>query len=65
MVLQMFIDGKLIENVPLSVHKIRDYKERDAYIQGAMNELLEKWSDLLEAKNLEPQFYINGEFPFQ
>ena len=64
MLLQMFIEGKLIESVPLSVHKISDYKEREAYLQGAVNELLEKWSNLLEDPNLEPQFYIVGEFPF-
>jgi hypothetical protein len=64
MVLQMFIDGKLVDTLPLSVHKINDYKEQDAYIQGAVNALLEKWNDLLEDQGLEPQFFIKGEFGF-
>lgn len=64
MVLQMFLDGKLVESVLLSVHKINNYFERDAYIQGAVNALLEKWDDLLEDHDMEPQFYIKGEFSF-
>lgn len=64
MLLQIFIEGKLVDTVLLSVHKISDYKERKAYIQGAVNELLEKWEDLLDDQGLEPQFFIRGVFNF-
>lgn len=58
MLLQMFVDGKLIDTALLSVHKIQDAKEQEYYIQGAVNDLLEKWEDWLKDQNAKPQFFI-------
>ena len=61
----MYINGKLVERVPLSLYRIHNATERELYIQGAVNELREKWSNLIKDQKLEPQFFIKGEFPFQ
>lgn len=58
MLLQMFIGDKLIEAVPLSVNKISDMREREGYIQGAVNELLERWDDVIAGQELQPEFFI-------
>lgn len=58
MLLQMFIGDKLIEAVPLSINKISDTRDRDWYIQGAVNELLEKWQVEIKKQDLKPQFFI-------
>lgn len=64
MLLQMFIDGKLVDSSLLSIHMMNNYKERDDYIQGSVNELLERWSDLIEDQNLVPEFFIMSKFSF-
>lgn len=64
MLLQMFIDGKLVDSSLLSLHKMNNNRERDDYIQGAVNELLENWSDLIEDQNLKPEFFIKSERSF-
>ena len=56
MLLQMFIDGKLVDSSLLSIQMMNNYKERDDYIQGSVNESLERWNDLIEDQNLRPEF---------
>ena len=60
MVLQMFIDDTLVDSSTLSLQKISDTEERKFYIQGAVNDLLERWSDIIEEENLTPEFYITS-----
>jgi hypothetical protein len=57
----MYIDGKLLDTSFLSIQKITNLEERNLYIQGAVNDLLEKWSDLLEDQNLQPQFFVKAD----
>jgi hypothetical protein len=64
MTLGMYIDGKLVDCSVLSIHKITNLQERELYIQGAVNALHEKWSDLLEDENRKLQFFIRGQFDF-
>lgn len=64
MILQMYLDGKLVDASVLNIHRLGDERERELYIQGAVNELLEKWEDLIEDQNLEPRFYIKSQFSF-
>lgn len=64
MLLEMHINGKSVDSCFLSVHKIQETNERNTYIQGAINNLLEKWGDVIKEHNLKPEFYIKGNFPF-
>lgn len=58
MVLEMYINGKLIDSALLSVHQFDGSPERDLYIQGGVNELLERWDKLIQLHDAEPQFFI-------
>ena len=62
MVLQMYISEKLVESLVLSRTEIADLKERELYVQGAINELLEKWGDIINDQHLKAAFFIKGEF---
>lgn len=62
MVLEMYIDNKLVDSLPLSAHKIIDSTERELYIQGAINHLKEIWDDLVEDQELKSHFYIKPTF---
>lgn len=64
MTLEMYINGKWVDSTPLSLCKIGDPEERQLYIQGAANDLMEKWEDLLEDQELEVAFFIRGQFRF-
>lgn len=65
MVLEMYIDGKLADSAPLSLSKITNGEEKELYIRGAVNHLLEKWDDLIEDQNFDPKFCIKGQFSFR
>lgn len=54
----MYIADKLVESCPLSIYKINNFKEREWYIQGAINELMEKWEDVLHDAEVKPEFYL-------
>jgi hypothetical protein len=58
MVLQMYIDGKLVDSIALNLGYIHNAEERQLYVQGAINDLLERWDALLEEQELQPEFYI-------
>jgi hypothetical protein len=60
----MYIDGKLVDSTPLNLHQIHDSSERDLYIQGAINFLLENWDEPIDDQKLEPQFFIRGKSQF-
>jgi hypothetical protein len=60
----MYIGDKLVDSSALSLSKITDRNEREWYIQGAINELSEKWHDLIEDQNLQAAFFIKGQSPF-
>ena len=62
MVLEMYLNNKLVDSLPLSTHKIIDAIERELYIQGAIHHLTERWHDLLVDQDLEPTFYIKPAF---
>lgn len=62
--LQMYLGDKLIDHSQLSLEKIQQAGEREAYIQGAIQDMLERWSDELDAGEGVPQFYIKPAFPF-
>ena len=64
MILQMYLDGKLVDASTLAIRRLGDERERELYIQGAVNELLEKWGDLIQDQNVAPQFYIKSQFSF-
>jgi hypothetical protein len=64
MILQMYIGDKLVDSLALSLAKITDRNEREWYIQGAINELSEKWCDLIKDQNLQVEFFIKGQLPF-
>ncbi len=64
-ILEMYINGKLVDSTVLSIRQIYDPAERELYIQGAVNHLLEEWNDLIEDQNLKPQFFIKGQFSFR
>lgn len=56
--LLLYLNDKLVDTEPLNLTRLTDHKERDAYIQGAMNLLLEKWSNVLEEPDVEPRFVL-------
>jgi hypothetical protein len=56
----MYIGDKLIDQTSLSYRAMHDHKLREAYVQGAINEILEKWEDQIKDHILKPQFYIKG-----
>lgn len=64
MVLVMYLNEKVVDTSLLTIHKIGDKTEREHYIQGAVNALLEKWDDLIVEQDMKPRFYIKGPFPF-
>lgn len=41
--LLFYINGNLIDTYPLALHRLADDKERQAYLQGVINHLLEQW----------------------
>ena len=43
---------------PLNLMHLKDHKERDAYMQGAMTLLLEKWRTVLEEPDVETGFVL-------
>lgn len=61
-VLEVYIDKKLVDSCLLSLDRMHDPKERQANIQGAINEQLEKWSDSIKDQEREPEFFIKGNF---
>lgn len=61
MVLQMYLDGKLIDSSVLTKNKMADGQEWEWYVQGAVNELLERWDDRLQEQKLQPEFFIKVE----
>lgn len=63
MILQMYINSTLVHSSVLSLTNMTDLKEREWYIQGAINELLEAWSELIENQNLKAEFFIKGPLP--
>jgi hypothetical protein len=54
----MYIGDKLLDQRLLSYRAIQDETLRQAYIQGAINDMLEKWQDLIDDQQLKQQFYI-------
>lgn len=54
----MYIGDKLVDQVLLSPQAMQDDALREAYVQGAIKDLLEKWEDLIEELGQQPQFYI-------
>jgi hypothetical protein len=56
--LKLYLGDKLVDQTLLSHHAMKDLILRDAYVQGAMKALLERWDDLIEDQRLKPQFYI-------
>lgn len=39
---------------------MQDPNLREAYVQGAIKEMLEKWEDLIKDQDLKPDFYIKS-----
>jgi len=58
MILLMYLNDRLIDQSALSILKMRDIHEREWYIQGAIRELLEKWSELTDTQPKDPKFFI-------
>lgn len=58
MVLEMYLNNKLVDSLPLSLAKISNDNERMLYIQGAINHLLEIWEDSIKEQQSQPNFYI-------
>lgn len=58
MQLLLYLKDKLVDTEPLHLTHLTDHKERDVYIQGAMNLLLEKWRHVLEEADAEPRFVL-------
>jgi hypothetical protein len=57
MVLEMYLNNKLVDSTPLSLSKINNVEERKLYIQGAVNHLLERWDGLIEDQHLKHDFF--------
>jgi hypothetical protein len=60
MVLQMFIGDTLLDSSILSLTQMNDNTERERYIEHMINELLEKWSDVINQQNSKVEFFIDG-----
>ena len=58
----MYIGEELIDQAFLSYRAMQDPALREAYVQGAIRELLEKWEEMIKAKTLQPQFFIKNIF---
>mgnify|MGYP003576111225 FL=1 len=58
MKLEMYLNNKLIDSLTLSLHKINDAQEKEAYIQGAIKHMLEIWEDLIKDQDVKPAFFI-------
>ena len=58
--LLMYINDKLIDQAILSYRAMQDPNLREAYVQGAIKEMLEKWEDLIKDQDLKPDFYIKS-----
>jgi hypothetical protein len=54
----MYIGDKLVDQVVLSQTAMHNVEEREAYIQGAINDLLEKWEHLIQGDGQQPRFTI-------
>ena len=52
----MYIGDKLVDQTILSARTMHDESLRHAYVQGAIKNMLEKWSDLIEGQDEEPRF---------
>jgi hypothetical protein len=60
----MYIGDRLVDSSVLSLTNLNDSQQREWYIQGAINELLEKWDHLIKDQNLEVEFFIQGQLRF-
>jgi hypothetical protein len=58
LVLQLYIDDKLVDQSILSSSAMKDEQTREVYVQGAMTLLLEPWEDLIKEYSLQSQFFI-------
>lgn len=56
--LLLYLNDKLVDIEPLNLTHLKESKERDGYMQGAMQLLLEKWSDALDEPGVEPRFEL-------
>ena len=56
----MYIGDKLVDQCFLSYRAMHDPRLREAYVQGAIHDMLEKWEDLIKDQDLKPQFFIRG-----
>jgi len=56
----MYIGDKQVDQIILSYRAMQDQTLREAYVQGAIQDMLEKWEDLIKESQLEPQFYIKS-----
>ena len=56
----MYIGDKLVDQTVLSYRAMQDQTLREAYVQGAINDMLEKWEDLIQEYQIKPQFYIKS-----
>lgn len=45
MLLLLYVNNTLVDSTPLSLHHLNNEAERQAYIRGAINHLLELWED--------------------
>lgn len=56
----MYLDDELIDQTLLSFRAMQDSALRDAYLQGAISEMLEKWDEHIKTQQVKPSFYIQG-----
>ena len=56
--LLLYLNDKLVDIEPLNLTHLSDNKERDGYIQGAMQLLLEKWDVALDEPGVKPRFEL-------
>jgi hypothetical protein len=52
----MYIGDKLMDQTILSFRAMQDQRLREAYVQGAIAEMLEKWDDQIKEQDLKPRF---------
>lgn len=64
MTLHMYLDDKLVDTAPLNAAVMQRSEDRADYLQGAIQELLEKWSDILDKSDVQPRFSISPDPPF-
>ena len=44
----------------LSFRAMQDQRLREAYVQGAIAAMLEKWDDQIKEQDMKPRFYIKS-----